>query len=113
MLSFLQKKNRLSQTRVEDDDLEEWKKAKQLLRPKDQLELSENDLKDIIARQLATNDPLTPLNLVQFNHAVGAFELVPPPGPVVVVYSAKGTQIHKESEEAKQQVLEQGLDRKF
>lgn len=69
------------------------------------------ELKDIIARQLATNDPLIPQNLVQFNYAQGAFELIPPAAPMVIVYSAQGTQIHKESEEAKAQVLEQGLDR--
>ncbi|XP_044263378.1 dynein intermediate chain 2, ciliary [Tribolium madens] len=105
------KKGRQSNSRVEDgDDLEEWKKSKQLLRPKDQLELSEGELKDIIARQLGTNDPLIPQNLVQFNYAQGGFELMPPAGPMIVVYEAQGTQIHKESEEAKKQVVEQGLD---
>jgi hypothetical protein len=48
---------------------------------------------------------------VQFNYAVGAFESIAPSAPIVIVYETQGTQLHKESEEAKQQVTEQGLDR--
>ncbi|XP_076260407.1 dynein intermediate chain 2, ciliary [Rhynchophorus ferrugineus] len=92
------------------DELEEWRKGKQLLKPKDQLELSEAELKEIIAKQLSTTNAQSPDNLVEFSYAQGAFMSMPPPGNTVVVYETIGTALHKDTEEAKFQLLEQGID---
>nr|CAI5830300.1 unnamed protein product [Callosobruchus analis] len=76
---------RAAKSTVEADDIEEWKKAKQLLKPKDQLELNE----------------------------LGAFIPLPSPGNVVVTFESQGTLLHKDSEEAHQQMLEMGIDRTY
>ncbi|XP_074036746.1 dynein intermediate chain 2, ciliary isoform X2 [Leptinotarsa decemlineata] len=93
-----------------NDDLEDWKKAKQLLKPKDQLELTDVELKEIITRLLSTTNPQTPEGLVEFNYAQGEFVSLPPQGNLVVVYESQGTILHKDSEEAHQQMIEQGID---
>lgn len=93
--------------------MEEWKKNRQLLKPKDQLELSDVELKEIIARVLTTTNPQQPDNLVQFDYATNTFVSIPPPGNMVVVLDLKGTYIHKETEEARKQMIEQGIDREY
>ncbi|KAG5883705.1 hypothetical protein JTB14_007424 [Gonioctena quinquepunctata] len=92
------------------DDLEDWKKSKQLLKPKDQLELSDAELKEIIAKQLTSANLQIPKDLVEFDYAQGAFVPLPLPGNLVVVYEYQGTVLHKDSEEARMQMLEQGID---
>ncbi|CAH1116670.1 unnamed protein product [Phaedon cochleariae] len=92
------------------DDLDEWKKSKQLLKPKDQLELTEGELKEIITKVLTTTNPQLPDSLVEFDYAEGAFKPLPSQGNVVVLFAAQGTLLHKDTEEAHQQMIEQGID---
>lgn len=92
------------------DELEEWKRGKQLLKPKSQLDLSEGELKETIAKQLSSINPRLPDSLVEFNYATGQFVSLPRPGNLVVVYQAQGTALHIESEEARAQMLEFGID---
>lgn len=66
----------------------------------------------MLARQLTTNNPQLPDSLVEFDYVKGEFLPIVPTTQIVVVFESKGTQIHKETEEAKHQVIEQGLDRK-
>ncbi|KAJ8933169.1 hypothetical protein NQ314_014176, partial [Rhamnusium bicolor] len=67
-----------------DAELEEWKKAKQLLKPKDQVELSDAELKEVIAKVLESINPQTPDSLIEFSHAQGEFVPLPPPGNMVI-----------------------------
>lgn len=110
---FFQKKKSTTQLDETHDDLEEWKKSRQLLKPKDQLDIPEADLKETIARVLTTTNPQQPDSLVQFDYATNSFIPIPPPGNLVVVLNLKGTYIHKDTEDAKKQMIEQGIDRKF
>ncbi|KAF5304719.1 hypothetical protein FQA39_LY09496 [Lamprigera yunnana] len=97
----------------DDDELEQWQqKTKQLLRPKDQVELSEAELNKYLARVLQSINTQYPDGLVEFNYELGKFVPVPLPGPAIVIYSLRGTLMHKDSEEARQQLIAQGLDRK-
>ncbi|XP_060526762.1 dynein intermediate chain 2, ciliary isoform X2 [Cylas formicarius] len=92
------------------DELDEWKKSRQLLKPKGQLELTEAELKELLTKQLTTTNPQPPDSLVEFSYAQGEFVLLPPPGNTIVVYEHQGSLIHKDSEEARAQLLEQGID---
>lgn len=104
------KKGAIKTTADNTDELDEWRKGKQLLRPKSQLDLPEAELKETIAKQLSTTNPQPPDSLVEFSYAVGEFIQLPPPGNLVVVYEAQGTALHKDSEEANAQMIEQGID---
>ncbi|KAJ8925798.1 hypothetical protein NQ315_009648 [Exocentrus adspersus] len=92
------------------DDLEEWKRSKQLLKPKDQLELADFELKESIPKLLTTTNPQIPDSLVEFNYAQGKFLLLQSAGNTVVVYESLGTLVPKDSQEARQQLIEQGID---
>ncbi|CAH1995874.1 unnamed protein product [Acanthoscelides obtectus] len=104
----LQRKTAKSQ--AETDDIEEWKRAKQLLKPKDQLELNELELKETIGKQLVSTNNRLPDSLIEFSYAQGTFIPIPSPGNVVVSFEQQGTLLHKDSEEARQQMLEMGID---
>ena len=60
----------------EDDDVtiddlgEEYMQGKTLVRPDDQLELSEAELKEEFTRILTANNPHAPQNIVRFNFKV-------------------------------------------
>ncbi|GJQ66498.1 hypothetical protein Trydic_g4490 [Trypoxylus dichotomus] len=94
----------------QEDDLEEWKKSKQLAKPKDQLELTDVELKETIARVLTTTNPQQPDSLVEYNHNSGQFVPLPAAGNLVVVYERIGTYIHKDTDEAREQLITQGID---
>ncbi|XP_045470031.1 dynein intermediate chain 2, ciliary [Harmonia axyridis] len=94
----------------ETSDFDEWRKAKQLLKPKDQLELPEAELKEILARVLMTTNPQKPEALVEFSYKEGRFIDVPPPGNLVVAYRLEGSQIHIDTDEATNQLIEMGYD---
>ncbi|VEN52191.1 unnamed protein product, partial [Callosobruchus maculatus] len=101
---------RAAKSQAEADDIEEWKKAKQLLKPKDQLELNELELKETIGKQLVATNNRLPDSLIEFSYAQGTFIPLPSPGNMVVSFESQGTLLHKESQEAYQQMLEMGLD---
>ncbi|KAK9878543.1 hypothetical protein WA026_022440 [Henosepilachna vigintioctopunctata] len=94
----------------ETSDFDDWKKSKQLLKPKDQLELPEAELKEILARVLVTTNPQKPDGLVEFSYSEGCFIEVPLPSNLVIAYRLKGSQIHIDSEDATRQLIEMGLD---
>ncbi|XP_069669173.1 dynein intermediate chain 2, ciliary [Periplaneta americana] len=86
------------------DELDAWIKAKQLIRPEDQLELSEQELKEEIARVLTTNNPQIPSNIVEFSFKEGCFVPVPPTTQTVLLLDIEGTILHRDSEEARNQL---------
>ncbi|CAG9760660.1 unnamed protein product [Ceutorhynchus assimilis] len=91
------------------DEIEEWRRGKQLVKPKDQLELNEVELKETISKQLNNNNPQPPDSLVEFNYGTGEFLPIAPPVNIVV-FESQGTALHKDSEEAHAQLIEQGID---
>ncbi|KAL3286367.1 hypothetical protein HHI36_000874 [Cryptolaemus montrouzieri] len=95
---------------TETSDFDEWRKAKQLMKPKDQLELPEAELKEILARVLVTTNPQKPDSLVEFSYKEGKFIDVPLPSNLVVAYRIKGAQIHIDTEDAIHQLIEMGYD---
>nr|CAD7398889.1 unnamed protein product [Timema poppensis] len=90
------------------DDFDSWIRAKQLLRPDYQVELTDEELQEEITRVLTTMNPQLPKNIVEFNFKEGAFVSVVQSSHSVVLLDVEGTALHKESEEAKQQVMAEG-----
>ncbi|KAF5304814.1 hypothetical protein FQR65_LT07831 [Abscondita terminalis] len=103
-------KKKSSRTGDDSDDFEQWQKAKQLLKPADQLELTDAELKEIIPRVLQTINVQVPESLVEYSFEQGEFVPKPSLGNAILVYSQKGTYMHKDTEEAKKQLIEQGID---
>lgn len=71
------------------------------------------ELKEIIGKQLTSGNSQIPDGLVEFSYAHRAFVSLPPPDNLVVFYESQGTLLHRDSEEAHQQMIEQGIDRKY
>lgn len=93
--------------------MEEWKKSRQLAKPKDQLELTDAELKEILGRALTTKTTQIPDSLVQYDYHTSSFIPIQIPDNIILVFEMKGTYIHKDTPEAKQQMIEEGIDRLF
>uniref|UniRef100_A0A1Y1K8L0 Uncharacterized protein n=1 Tax=Photinus pyralis TaxID=7054 RepID=A0A1Y1K8L0_PHOPY len=109
MHSIAGKKKKVSKA-AEDDEFEQWQKSRQLTKPKDQLELTDAELKEIIPRVLQSVNVQQPDNLVQYSFNLGEFVPAPSAGNAVLVFSQKGTFLHKESDDARKQLIAQGID---
>ncbi|KAK9729109.1 hypothetical protein QE152_g16052 [Popillia japonica] len=59
---------------------------------------SDADLKESIARILTTTNPKEPYSLVEYNHKIGEFVVLPTTGNLVAVFEGIGTYIHNDSE---------------
>nr|CAD7439327.1 unnamed protein product [Timema bartmani] len=93
---------------VIQDDFDSWIRAKQLQRPDYQVELTDEELQEEITRVLTTMNPQLPKNIVEYNFKEGTFVPVAQTSHAVVLLDVEGTALHKESEEAKQQVMAEG-----
>lgn len=71
------------------------------------------ELKEIVPRILLSTNLQYPDCLVQFDYASGEFIPIPSPGNFVVVLDQKGTFMHKDSDEARKQMIAQGIDRMY
>ncbi|XP_033609005.1 dynein intermediate chain 2, ciliary isoform X4 [Cryptotermes secundus] len=91
------------------DELDSWMKTKQMIRPEDQVELNEQDLKEEITRVLTMQNPQIPSNIVEFSFKEGRFTPVPPVTQTILLLEIEGTILCKDSDEAKFQ-LEGNLD---
>ncbi|XP_058447686.1 dynein intermediate chain 2, ciliary isoform X2 [Malaya genurostris] len=95
---------------VDNDEFESWVKAKQLLKPDDQLDLTEAELGEEVPKLLSTENRHLPRNLVIFNFHDGTYVPVPPPENTVTLLEFEGTALHKETPEAKEQIARKGSD---
>ncbi|XP_021701642.1 dynein intermediate chain 2, ciliary isoform X2 [Aedes aegypti] len=95
---------------VDNDEFESWVKSKQLLKPDDQLDLTEAELGEEIPKLLSTENRHLPRNLVIYNFHEGTYEPVPPPENTVTLLEFEGTSLHKDTPEAKEQIARKGTD---
>ncbi|XP_035783629.1 dynein intermediate chain 2, ciliary-like isoform X2 [Anopheles albimanus] len=95
---------------VDNDEFETWMKSKQLLKPDDQLDLTEAELGEEIPKLLSTENRHLPRNLVVYDFREGAFLPVPPPENTITLLEFEGTSIHKDTDEAKEQISRKGTD---
>ncbi len=87
----------------DEDETTQWE-AKALLKPEDQLTLTEAELKEEITRILKANNPNAPQNIVRFSHKDHTYKLIPHVEQLAIHFQIDGNLIHKESEEAKRQM---------
>ncbi len=87
----------------ENDEFVQWE-AKALLKPDDQLTLTDAELKEEITRILKANNPNAPQNIVRYSHKELAYKLAPHVEQLAIHFQIDGNLIHKESEEAKRQL---------
>lgn len=89
------------------EDCESFMKARQLVRPDDQLELTDAELNEEVPKVLTTSQNQNAVkNLVVYSFKDGCFVNVPPPGTTVTLFSVEGTALHIDSEEAKHQMTQ-------
>lgn len=91
------------------DEFDEWTQPKQLIKPSDQLELSETELKEEFTRILTANNPHAPSNIVRFSYKDKTFKQLSSVDQLAIHFSMDGNMLHKESDEAKRQLTKQGI----
>ncbi|TDG50683.1 hypothetical protein AWZ03_002987 [Drosophila navojoa] len=106
------KKNRQSKAKGEGggggdaDDFDAWMKSRQLVKPDDQLDLTDAELAEEVTKVLTPTNTNVLRNLVVYNFKLGEFVLAPIPGNTVTLISFPGNSLHVDSEEARFQVEE-------
>ncbi|XP_030375419.1 dynein intermediate chain 2, ciliary-like [Scaptodrosophila lebanonensis] len=88
------------------DDFDAWMKSRQLVKPDDQLELTEAELSEEITKVLTPTNTNIVRNLVIYSFKEGEYVPAPLPGNTVTLLSFSGNSLHVDSEEARRQIEE-------
>ena len=81
-----------------------------MFKPDDQLNLTEQELKEEITRILKANNPNAPQNIVRYNFKERAFKLIPHVEQLAVHFQIDGNLILKDSDDARKQTLKSKSD---
>lgn len=84
------------------DDLMQGKK---MVKPDDQLDLTDAQLKEEFTRILTANNPHAPQNIVRFNFKDGTFKPISAVEQIAIHFALDGNMLHKDSDEARRQLL--------
>ncbi|XP_077822004.1 dynein axonemal intermediate chain 1 isoform X4 [Macaca mulatta] len=98
-------------TRKRDEDsgtevgegTDEWAQSKATVRPPDQLELTDAELKEEFTRILTANNPHAPQNIVRYSFKEGTYKLIGFVNQLAVHYTQVGNLIPKDSDEGRRQ----------
>ncbi|XP_072429261.1 dynein, axonemal, intermediate chain 1, paralog 2 isoform X2 [Chiloscyllium punctatum] len=88
---------------TEMGDGDDWNLGKSLIKPPDQLDLTEQELKEEITRVLTADNPHAPENIVRFSFKERAYKQVPVISQMAIHFARDGNLLHKDSDEAKRQ----------
>jgi len=88
------------------DDFDAWMKSRQLLKPDDQLDLTEAELGEEVTKVLTPTNTNVIRNLVVYSFKEGEFVLAPVPGNTVTLIAFPGNSLHVDSEEGRRQIEE-------
>uniref|UniRef100_A0A3Q0SN63 Dynein axonemal intermediate chain 1 n=1 Tax=Amphilophus citrinellus TaxID=61819 RepID=A0A3Q0SN63_AMPCI len=80
---------------------EEWTQGKALVRPADQLELTEAELKEEITRILTADNPHAPQNIVRYSFKKRSYKPISAVDQMAVHFVLEGSLVHQDSEEAR------------
>jgi len=83
-------------------DEEEWIQPREV-KPDDQLDLTEKELKEEITRILTANNPHAPENIVRFSFSERGFVKQPQVDQMAILFTLDGNMLHKETDEARRQ----------
>ncbi|ALC41273.1 CG9313 [Drosophila busckii] len=107
------KKNRTSKTKLGEgggggdaDDFDAWMKSRQLVKPDDQLDLTEAELGEEVIKVLTPTNTNVVRNLVVYSFKEGEYVSAPLPGNTVTLISFPGNSLHVDSEDARRQIEE-------
>ncbi|CAN0344187.1 unnamed protein product [Bubo scandiacus] len=87
------------------EGVDEWAAAKTLVKPPDQLELTEAELKEEITRILTANNPHAPQNIVRYSFKKRAYKPISYVDQMAVHFSLNGNMIPKDSDEGRRQSI--------
>lgn len=90
-------------------DADEWMNTKTLVKPDDQLELSETELKEEFTRILTANNPHAPQNIVRYSFKERQYKQISSVDQLAIHFALDGNMLHKDSDEAKRQRAKLGL----
>eukprot|EP00053_Salpingoeca_punica_P012141 m.108493 g.108493 ORF g.108493 m.108493 type:complete len:686 (-) comp15870_c0_seq2:269-2326(-) len=88
--------------RGDEENFDEWEE-KAPVKPADQLELVDTDLKQEFTRILKANNPYAPDNIVRFSHKDGEYKQTSTVDQTAFLFSMDGNLVHVDSEEARRQ----------
>ncbi|XP_075703714.1 dynein axonemal intermediate chain 1 [Rhinoderma darwinii] len=91
------------------DGADEWTQAKTLVKPLDQLELTEAELKEEFTRILTANNPHAPQNIVRYSFKERVYKPINIVDQLAVHFSLDGNMLHKDSDEARRQRARLGV----
>ncbi|KAM7092878.1 dynein axonemal intermediate chain 1 isoform 2-T2 [Molossus nigricans] len=82
---------------------DEWVQSKATVRPPDQLDLTDAELKEEFTRILTANNPHAPQNIVRYSFKEGTYKHIGFVNQLAVHYSQDGNLIPKDSDEGRRQ----------
>ncbi|KXJ26000.1 Dynein intermediate chain 2, ciliary [Exaiptasia diaphana] len=85
------------------------RKPKQLIKPDDQLELTEAELKEEFTRILTANNPHAPSNIVRYSFKERCYKQTSSVDQLAIHFALDGNMLHKDSDEARRQRTRQGM----
>ncbi|XP_044299943.1 dynein axonemal intermediate chain 1 [Varanus komodoensis] len=86
---------------------DEWTQAKTLIKPPDQLELTDAELKEEITRILTANNPHAPQNIVRYSFKERAYRQTSVVEQLAVHFSLCGNLVFRDSDEGRRQSMRQ------
>ncbi|KAM3877528.1 dynein, axonemal, intermediate chain 1, paralog 2 [Diretmus argenteus] len=104
-----------SKKKDEEDGVEQgkgwddWSHGKTLIKPADQLELTEAELKEEFTRVLTANNPHAPQNIVRYSFKERSYKPISGVDQMAVHCVLEGNLLHQDSDEARRQMAKQGL----
>lgn len=100
----------------DDDDMtetegqeENWTQARTLVKPDDQLQLTDVELKEEFTRILTANNPHAPQNIVRYSFKERQYKQIPSVDQLAIHFSLDGNMLHKDSDEARRQMARLGI----
>ncbi|CAH8517153.1 unnamed protein product [Heterobilharzia americana] len=105
-----QKKSQLDGEELEfgmREELDEYG-VRSILKPEDQLQLTEQELKEEITRVLTATNPHAPQNIVRFNFKEGQYKQIPQVQQMAIHFWHEGHMLPKDSDEARRQMARDG-----
>uniref|UniRef100_A0A8B9IQQ2 Dynein axonemal intermediate chain 1 n=1 Tax=Anser cygnoides TaxID=8845 RepID=A0A8B9IQQ2_ANSCY len=91
---------------------DEWTAAKTLVKPPDQLELTEAELKEEFTRVLTANNPHAPQNIVRYSFKERAYKPIGYVDQTAIHFSLNGNLILKDSDEGRRQSMRSAVSEK-
>eukprot|EP00918_Siedleckia_nematoides_P049891 GHVU01109260.1.p1 GENE.GHVU01109260.1~~GHVU01109260.1.p1 ORF type:complete len:711 (+),score=130.97 GHVU01109260.1:17-2149(+) len=92
-----------------DDNRDEWLPTKTLVKPDDQLQLTEEELKEEHTRILTANNPHAPQNIVRYSFKERCYKQTSSVDQLAIHFVLDGNMLHKDTDEARRQMARMGL----